>query len=166
VDNGFGIAAYSGAMPDISNSIFWNNTDGDLFGCEARFSCLQQGTAGEDNIRSDPLFADAAGGDYHLQSQRGRYVPAIDLWVLDKVSSPCLDGGEATIWPLDEPMPNGGRINMGAYGGTAFASMSEWQIASDMNRDGVVDFVDFAFFCEQWLTSFPWAGQATLPGWQ
>ncbi|MHC4083985.1 MAG: LamG-like jellyroll fold domain-containing protein, partial [Planctomycetota bacterium] len=32
VDNVFGIAAYAGATPDISNSIFWNNTDGDLFG--------------------------------------------------------------------------------------------------------------------------------------
>ncbi len=27
----------------------------------------------------------------------------------------------------DEPQPNGGRIDMGAYGGTAEASKSMWQ---------------------------------------
>jgi hypothetical protein len=40
------------------------------------------------------------------------------------MTSPCLDGGDPNAGPLDEPIPNGSRINMGAYGGTAQASLS------------------------------------------
>jgi len=36
----------------------------------------------------------------------------------------CIDGGDPSADPLDEPAPNGGRINIGAYGGTVQASMS------------------------------------------
>ena len=107
--------------------------------------------------RLSPLFADAAVGDYRLLSERGRYWPEHDVWVLDEVTSPCIDGGDPAIEPLGEPMPNGGAINMGAYGGTAQASMSEWPIESDQNCDGKVGFEDFAMFCEQWLITLPWA---------
>jgi len=124
VGNKYGIEAYAGAEPDISNSILWNNTDGDLFGCEARYSCIERGGEGEGNITVDPLFVAPDNGDYHLRSERGRYWPEHDIWVLDKVTSPCIDGGDPSADPLDEPMPNGGRINMGAYGGTPEASLS------------------------------------------
>jgi len=70
------------------------------------------------------LFADPANGDYHLRSERGRYWPEHDIWVLDKVTSPCVDGGDPDTGTLNEPMPNGGRINIGAYGGTTEASLS------------------------------------------
>ena len=40
-----------------------------------------------------PLFADVNNGDYHLLSERGRYWPAHDIWVLDEVTSPGVDGG-------------------------------------------------------------------------
>jgi hypothetical protein len=33
--------------------------------------------------------------------------------------------------------------------------MGEWPIASDLNRDGVVDSVDLGIFCEQWLATLP-----------
>ena len=105
----------------------------------------------------DPLFADPANNDYHLLSERGRYWPEHDVWVLDEVTSPCVDGGDPTIDPSAEPTPNGGRVNIGAYGGTAYASMSEWPITSDTNRDGVVNFVDLALFCNEWLSKLPWA---------
>jgi hypothetical protein len=112
----------------------------------------------------DPLFADAVGGDYHLLSERGRYWPAHDVWVLDRKTSPCIDGGDPAVDPSGEPMPNGGRINIGAYGGTVQASMSEWPIASDYNRDGRTNFEDLAIFCEEWLATFPWAdGQPAPP---
>ncbi len=112
----------------------------------------------------DPLFADPAGGDYHLLSERGRYWPAHDVWVLDRKTSPCIDGGDPAVDPSGEPMPNGGRINIGAYGGTVQASMSEWPIASDYNRDGRTNFEDLAIFCEEWLATFPWAdGQPAPP---
>ncbi|NIP25986.1 MAG: hypothetical protein GWN67_16725 [Phycisphaerae bacterium] len=98
-----------------------------------------------------PLFADAAGGDYHLKSGRGRYWPAHDVWVLDDETSPCIDGGDPGIGPTNEPMPNGGRINMGAYGNTAYASMSECRGKADINCDGIVNFKDLAIVAQFWL---------------
>ncbi|MGD8501172.1 MAG: choice-of-anchor Q domain-containing protein, partial [Phycisphaerales bacterium] len=124
VENRYGIDAYAGSEPDISNVILWNNAGSDLFGCQARYSCIEQVTVGEGNIDADPLFVDPVAGDYRLASQRGRYWPEHDVWVLDKVTSPCVDGGDPGADPLREPTPNGSRINMGAYGGTPQASLS------------------------------------------
>jgi hypothetical protein len=132
VDNTYGIEAYNiygfepygGSEPDISNCIFWNNTGGDLFGCQVRYSCIGEDAKGEGNITADPLFVDPNAGDYHLFSARGRYWPEHNVWILDRVSSLCIDGGDPSADPLDEPVPNGSRINIGAYGGTVQASMS------------------------------------------
>ena len=116
VDNKYGIEAYTGSEPDISNTILWNNTDGDLFGCEARYSCIERGGEGEGegNITVDPLFVAPDSVDYHLYSERGRYWLEHDIWVLDKVTSPCVDGGDPTTDTLNEPMPHGSLINIGA----------------------------------------------------
>jgi hypothetical protein len=149
VDNKYGIEAYAGSQPDISNCIFWNNTDSELFGCEARYSCTSQ--AGQGNIDADPCFVDPNKGDYHLLSQRGRYWPRPDVWVLDKVTSPCVDGGDPYDDPADEPMPNCGRIDMGSFGGTPYASMSEWELKGDINHDGIVNMIDFALLARNWL---------------
>ena len=65
-------------------------------------------------------------GDYHLKSQAGRWNPNSESWVLDEVTSPCIDAGDPNSPVGDEPGPNGGRINMGAYGGTAEASKSPY----------------------------------------
>jgi len=151
VDNSYGIKAYAGAEMDVRSSIFWNNTEGDLFQCQARYSCIEEGGEGEGNIDADPLFADANNGDYHLLSERGRYSPMLDLWVLDEVTSPCIDGGDPMVDPTEERQPNGGMLNMGAYGGTAYASLSEWEMKGDINRDSVVNMIDFSIFAEYWL---------------
>jgi hypothetical protein len=58
-----------------------------------------------------------------------------------------------------EPFPNGGIVNMGAYGGTAEASKSyfgesicETIIAGDLNGDCKVDFKDFQLMAiHYWL---------------
>jgi parallel beta-helix repeat protein len=131
VGNTYGIEAYADSEPDISNTILWNNTDGDLFGCRARYSCIERG--GEGNITDDPLFADPDNDDYHLRSERGRYWPRYDIWVLDKVTSPCVDAGAPDADILNEPMPNGGRINIGAYGGTTEASLSPSEQPSSLS---------------------------------
>jgi hypothetical protein len=124
--NRFGIKAPGGADPTITSCIVWNNTDGDLESCHARFSCLQQ-LVGLDvengNKSTDPLFADPANGNYYLQSENGRYSPG-DSWVNDLQTSPCIDTGDPGIYAGREPMPHGGIVNMGAYGGTPFASRS------------------------------------------
>jgi hypothetical protein len=43
---------------------------------------------------------------------------------VDAVNSPCIDAGDPLSDFLDEPYPNGRRINMGAYGNTSQASKS------------------------------------------
>ncbi len=124
VDNMNGIEAYVGSEPNISNIIFRNNAGGDLFGCQARYSCISEDVKSGDNITADPLFVDPENGDYHLRSNRGRYWTEHNVWILDRVSSPCIDSGDPSADPLDEPIPNGRRINIGAYGGTVQASMT------------------------------------------
>lgn len=134
VDNQFGITAYEGADPTIKNCILWNNQDGDLFGDliyrpDIRYSCIQQQLAPTfmepGNINKDPLFADPGNGDYHLQSEYGRYLPE-DVWVMDPQTSPCIDSGDPDMRRGREQIPHGGggRVNMGAYGGTPYASKS------------------------------------------
>jgi len=110
------------------------------------YSDVQRGWPGEGNIDADPLFANPGhwadandpniivepkdpnavwvDGDYHLKSQAGRWDPVGESWVVDDITSPCIDAGDPNSPVGDEPEPNGGRINMGAYGGTKEASMS------------------------------------------
>jgi hypothetical protein len=130
VGNQYGIGAYGHCRPDISSSIFWDNAYGDLFQCKARYSrvtnlaaCGGQ-TDGEGNIDFDPLFVDPNNADYHLLSRGGRYWPEQASWELDDVTSPCIDSGDPGADYYNEREPNGERINMGAYGGTAYASLS------------------------------------------
>jgi hypothetical protein len=126
-NNRTGISGWEGANPDIVNCILWNNKDSDLYHCRARYSCVQQEgnvTRDNGNICTDPLFANPGSGDYHLKSRFGRYSPGGDEWLTDSVNSPCIDAGDPGMDPGREQMPNGGRINMGAYGGTPFASLS------------------------------------------
>jgi len=107
------------------------------------YSNVQAGQPGEGegNVDVDPRFAapgywdlngtpqDASDdcwidGDYRLKSQAGRWDPVFLTWVQDDVTSPCIDAGDTNSPIGAEPEPNGGRINMGAYGGTAEASKS------------------------------------------
>jgi len=162
VDNEFGIATYDVTVPedprpDISNCIFHNNRDGDTFPSDlkVRHSIFTS------MIMAPyvPLFADYQNGDYHLLSRRGRYCATTDEWVLDKIDSIALDAGDPRIKPVGEPMPNGGRLNAGAYGGTAFASMSEWPLRNDTNYDGVINLSDVAFMALRWLDNLPWVNR-------
>jgi len=88
-------------------------------------------------------------GIYVVHARQGQ-------WLLDGVTSPCVDAGEPNVEPSGERMPNGGRMNMGAYGGTASASMSAWPVTGDINRDGIVDLSDFASMAGDWMRSLPW----------
>jgi hypothetical protein len=70
------------------------------------------------------LFSDFDNGDYHLKSLAGRWDPVSESWMIDEATSPCIDAGDPKSPVLFEPFPNGGIINMGAYGGTSVASKS------------------------------------------
>ena len=76
----------------------------------------------QQSLSHDPLFANAAGGDFHLKSATGRWVAATASWTNDAVSSPLIDAGDpAADYSAEEP-PNGGRVNLGRYGNTPQAS--------------------------------------------
>ena len=153
-----GIEASSGAGADISNCILRDNFERDLMNCAARYSCIESGGPGGGNIVEEPLFADANSGDYHLKSQGGRWDVNSETWVVDRGTSPCIDAGDWATPVGFEPFPNGGRINMGAFGGISEASKSyfgrpvcETIIAGDINGDCIVDFKDFAILARHWL---------------
>jgi hypothetical protein len=104
---------------------------------------------GQGNIDADPLFADPGhwvdvndpnvivepsdpnndlwvNGDYHLKSEAGRWDPNTESWIIDDVTSPCIDAGDPLTPVMYEPHPRGCFINMGAYGGTEEASKSPY----------------------------------------
>jgi parallel beta-helix repeat protein len=76
------------------------------------------------NINRNPLFANAAAGDFHVKSRGGRWNPATSSWVVDAVHSYCIDAGTPNFSYSLEPEPNGDRVNLGAYGNTKEASKS------------------------------------------
>ncbi|OXU16186.1 right-handed parallel beta-helix repeat-containing protein [Sedimentisphaera salicampi] len=139
------------------------------------------------NIDKEPLFADPVLPivDYHLKSKTGRYVPGRVVsasgnvspgqWVKDDVHSPSIDSGNPFMPFKEEPMPNGFRLNMGAYGNTNQASKSmPWHIlekggfgedirSPDINKDGIIDYEDIVKMAEQWLQGIKGYGIQTHP---
>ncbi len=98
-----------------TNCIFWLNGDGTAPQIQTENPALTHCTT-----EVDPLFvllgawadpddstSEWLAGDYHLQP-----------------TSPCIDAGNPGT-PFDsEPLPNGGRVNLGIYGGTSEATTS------------------------------------------
>ena len=142
-----------------SYNAFWMNDRGNFGG---------GASAGIGDIVNDPLFINSGywdgdtwvKGDYHLKSEAGRWDSTTSTWEIDDVTSQCIDIGDPCEPVGAEPNPNGGRINMGVYGGTGEASKSTSGIvepicteypAMDFNDDCKVDFQDFAIFSQSWL---------------
>jgi parallel beta-helix repeat protein len=136
-------------VPTVTNSIvYFNNRTGDRTQIRSSFavvaySDVEGGWSGDGNIQTDPCFAalgqwvggdGATGdpgvwwtGDYHLKSQGRRWDVQTGSWVSDAVTSPCIDAGDPASLLLDEPVIEpyaNTRIDMGAYGGTAEASLA------------------------------------------
>jgi hypothetical protein len=146
----------------VTNSIIWKNAPDEIHResimPSITYTDIRGGWHGEGNIDKDPCFSDPNNGDYHLKSQAGRWDPPMAGWIKDDVTSPCIDAGEPASPIGLEPFPNGGIINMGAYGGTAEASKSyfgepvcETIVAGDINGDCIVNLKDFALMALHWL---------------
>lgn len=80
------------------------------------FSTLDQNDA-------NTFFADENNGDFHPKSTQGRFFNGV--WTNDTVHSPLIDAGSLASPAANEPAPNGGIINAGAYGNTSQASQSQ-----------------------------------------
>ena len=79
-------------------------TYNDIWDSATKFDNCSPGTG---NIEVNPMFVDSSHHDYHLRR-----------------CSPAIDAGDPTAPYANEPQPNGNRINMGAYGNTAEATIS------------------------------------------
>lgn len=141
----------------LENNNVWHNMNFDYSGV----------SPGETDISVNPLFAtngywadsiEWVEGDYHLRSTAGWWNG--EGWEIDEIDSPCIDAGSLETPIGAEPNPNGGRINMGAYGGTAEASKSGSGVvkpiclnppAMDFNDDCIVNMADLAAFATDWL---------------
>lgn len=127
----------------IHNSIFWNNQPDALkvlgmSEIQITYSLIPPSWEGLDTLHGDPKFASPGQwlplpdgqktwriGDYHLLSTAGRWLPHEDTWQVDGISSPCIDRGDPGSALRGEIEPHGDRINLGVYGGTCEASLSE-----------------------------------------
>lgn len=151
----------------VINCIIWGGIwHKDTSTIAVTYSDVKGGWPGDGNIDADPFFVepghwDVNGvwveGDYHLKSQAGRLDANSQVWVQDDVTSPCIDAGNPSSPIGLEPFPNGGIINMGAYGGTTEASKSyfgkppcETIVAGDVNGDCEVNFLDFRLMALHW----------------
>ncbi|MBN2129305.1 MAG: leucine-rich repeat domain-containing protein [Sedimentisphaerales bacterium] len=138
----------------LANSILWANRPQEILVSgtghpSISYTNVAGGWPGPGNLDADPLFVRSVSwvdandpdvlrepeypdavridGDYHLQSQAGRWDPETHTWVRDDVTSPCIDAGDPTSALGDEPVPHGGVINLGAHGGTDRATKSDMQ---------------------------------------
>lgn len=177
-----GSALYLWHEARMSDCLFWGNSTPVIRESLnnpslVRYCNVEGGWPGEGNINVDPCFVepgywDSNGtpedadddfwvdGDYHLLSQAGRWDPVGNTWVQDDVTSPCIDAGDPNNPIGLESFPNGGRINIGAYGATNRASKTSFNgpvcetiIAGDINGDCVVDFKDLAIMVSHWMMS-------------
>jgi hypothetical protein len=138
---GGGIHLWDESTTYLTNSILWNNAAPDgheialtypagIASFIISFNDIKGGqsdiyfdigwtlTWGTGNINTTPLFISELMSDYHLQSL-----------------SLCIDAGDPVSDYSLEPLPNGCRIDMGAYGNTPEATKSPGDVDNDLDID-------------------------------
>lgn len=159
------------------NDEIWNNDNSII---TITFSNITDTWPGIGNIAADPCFVSAGcwdpngtpqepnddfwvDGDYHLKSEGWRWDANRKRWTWDDVTSRCIDAGNPGSpfgqEPLDVPEdPNNKwgqniRLDMGAYGGTAEASIPphNWAILGDLTNDGTLNLYDLENWAQDWL---------------
>lgn len=123
----------TGGIAAVTNSIVWGN-GADLIGFPVAGQGALENVAwtligdGQNHgtngcFSADPLFVDTTY--YHLQSRAGNYEDGYfsgGTWGTAVANSPCLAAGNKASDDSREPKPNGGCVNLGAYGNTGVAS--------------------------------------------
>ncbi len=118
----------SGSELALRNCISWGHTvSGVVDAASIEYSCVQEPHDGEGNFVADPHWTGSPY--YHLLTKRAGGA-ITDGWFGGTYSSaktekdsPCLDKAAPGTPGLDfEPKPNGHHVNLGAYGGTPWAT--------------------------------------------
>jgi hypothetical protein len=104
VGNNGGVGINVPITANVNYNSAYNNTLGDL----------APGVSGTRNISRVAVFTDEAANDYTVLS-----------------SSPTVDRGDEFDDYTNEPSPNGGRVNQGAFGNTAWAATSTRSASGD-----------------------------------
>ena len=153
--DGGGIYSY-GSTQTIVNCILWGNGD-DLYGCSATYSCIEDNDSGTGNIYSDPCFVSGPMGDLYLsQIAAGQYY-----------NSPCVDAGSDSAANLKMDLKT---TRTDGFGDTGPVDMGyHYSFIIDLNGDAFVNFIDYAFFADDWQTSpdpyDPNSGDIIKNGW-
>ena len=112
----------------LKNCISWGHSvSGVVNAASVAYSCIQEPHEGAGNFVADPHWTGAPY--YHLLTKRAGGA-ITDGWfggtynsLKTEKNSPCLDVGAPGSAGLDlEPHPNGRHVNLGAYGGTPWAT--------------------------------------------
>jgi len=180
---GGAVWVYYGATLKVADCVLWQNTTPQIHldgGAAAQVSYsnvpggrleASVGTEsallwGPGNTDADPLLADPDNGDYHLRSAGGRWDVAANAgaggWVYDNETSPCIDAGDPESDFSAEAAPNGGRVNMGAYGGTPAASRSAMILSVGSAPIGSVEIGGTAPGVTDYGEALVWQDEVTL----
>ena len=117
LNTGWGLTDVDNASePTDAYNLFYSNTAGHM----NNLTPLTGGTG--TIIDTDPLFVNSGADNYYLQSVKGYY--PFGPSDISAVYSPAIDAGDTDSTYTLEPVPNGCRINIGAFGNTAQASKS------------------------------------------
>jgi hypothetical protein len=174
-------AGISGRGLNVANSIIRANSQAQVEGtATVIYSNIEGGCSGLGNTDTDPCFVEPGSwdtngtpqdsnddfwvnGDYHLKSRGWRWDTNCGTWTWDDFTSRCIDAGnpgsplgEELLFIAQDPNKERGenlRINMGAFGGTAEASIApyNWALLTDMTNDGTVDEADLGLYAQRYL---------------
>lgn len=121
---------YDHQAPSFRNCTIWGNGSENAIARDKEtaptltYCDVQNGWPGRGNLDSDPLF-----------------LP--DTSFALSQYSPCIDAGDPDSDYSQEPQPNGGRVNVGAYGNTIYAATS-YEVDQDV--DGIRDGWEWGYF--------------------
>jgi parallel beta-helix repeat protein len=156
----YGIYRDAGTAPDVSNCIIWENGAGQLYNCNASYSCMD-----------DPVFINPSDpNDFHISKSspckdtgdpNGNYDGETDIDGEDRVKYGRVDigGDEYYLSPADFYIDL--IVNFLDYAKFAL----NWQSSSgepdyndifDLEDNNSIDYADLAVFCEDWLWQAGW----------